>query len=68
MLVLTRKIGQQIVIDGNIIVTIVAIDGNRIRVGVQAPKDISVDRAEVHQWKREVPDAEYRSAGAAVLV
>jgi carbon storage regulator len=68
MLVLTRKIGQQIVIDGNIIVTIVAIEGNRIRVGVQAPKDITVDRAEVHQWKREAPDAEWRSARAAVLV
>jgi carbon storage regulator len=68
MLVLTRKIGHQIVIDGNIIVTIVAIEGNRIRLGVQAPKDITVDRAEVHQRKREVPDTECRSARAAVLV
>ncbi len=48
MLVLTRKIGEQLVIDGNIVVTIVAIDGNKIRLGVQAPPAIRVDRAEVH--------------------
>jgi Global regulator protein family len=34
MLVLTRTIGEQIVIDGNIVVTVVAIDGNKIRLGI----------------------------------
>ncbi len=48
MLVLTRRIGEQLVIDGNIVVTIVAIEGNKIRVGVQAPPAIRVDREEVH--------------------
>jgi carbon storage regulator len=48
MLVLTRKVGEQIVIDDNIVVTIVAIDGNKIRLGIEAPKSVRVDRAEVH--------------------
>ena len=49
MLILTRKVGEQIVIDDNIVVTIVAIDGNKIRLGIEAPKSVRVDRAEVHQ-------------------
>ena len=49
MLVLTRHIDQQIVIDGNIVVTVVCIDGNKIRLGVKAPKSVRVDRAEIHQ-------------------
>jgi carbon storage regulator len=48
MLVLTRRIGEQLVIDGNIVVTIVAIEGNKIRLGVQAPAAVRVDREEVH--------------------
>ena len=38
MLVLTRKVGEQIVIDDNITVTIVAIEGNKIRLGITAPR------------------------------
>ena len=49
MLVLTRKVGEQIVIDDNITVTIVAIEGNKIRLGINAPRCCRVDRAEVHQ-------------------
>lgn len=48
MLVLTRHIGEQIVIDGQIVVTVVAIEGNKIRLGIKAPKSVRVDRAEVH--------------------
>lgn len=49
MLVITRAIGQQIVIDSNIVLTVVAIEGNKIRLGIAAPKSVTVDRAEVHQ-------------------
>ena len=49
MLVLTRHIGEQIVIDDDIIVTVTAIEGNKIRLGIQAPKSVRVDRAEIHQ-------------------
>jgi carbon storage regulator len=49
MLVLTRKSGQEIVIDGGIRVTIIAVNGDRVRVGVTAPPEVRVDREEVHQ-------------------
>jgi carbon storage regulator CsrA len=49
MLVLTRRIGQQIVIDGVISVTVVAVRGDKARLGISAPPSICVDRAEVHE-------------------
>ncbi len=48
MLILTRKRDEQIVIDGNIIITILEIQGNKVRVGIEAPSDISVNRKEIH--------------------
>lgn len=53
MLVLTRRVGEAIVIDGNIHVTIVAIQGNCVRVGITAPPAVVVDRLEVHQRREE---------------
>ncbi|QDU23860.1 carbon storage regulator [Urbifossiella limnaea] len=58
MLVLTRKGGQEIVIDGRVRVTILAVGGDRVRVGITAPPEIRVDRAEVHE--RLVESAESR--------
>ena len=48
MLVLTRKAGEQIIIDGCITVTVVAVDGNKIRLGITAPPKVRIDREEVH--------------------
>ena len=53
MLVLTRSKGQQIVIDGSIRVTIVEVRGDRIRIGIDAPPEVRVDRAEVHARRME---------------
>jgi carbon storage regulator len=47
MLVLSRKVNERIVIDGNIIVTVVRIRGEIVRLGVDAPKDVTVHRQEV---------------------
>lgn len=47
MLVLTRKIGERIVIAGNIEVTVVRIRGNRVRLGLTLPRQLSVERSEV---------------------
>jgi carbon storage regulator len=49
MLVLSRKAGETIVIDGCISVTVTAIDRNKVRIGISAPPDIRVDRAEVRE-------------------
>jgi len=48
MLVLTRRIGETIVIDGNIRVTVVSVQGDRVRLGVVAPTAVQVHRQEVH--------------------
>ncbi|MCK5077197.1 MAG: carbon storage regulator CsrA, partial [Calditrichia bacterium] len=47
MLVLTRKLGQKIVIDETISVTIISIDENRVQLGIEAPRRIPVYRLEV---------------------
>jgi carbon storage regulator len=53
MLVLTRRLGEEIVIAGNIQVTVTAIHGDRVRLGVQAPESVRVDRGEVHRRRPE---------------
>ncbi len=58
MLVLTRKIGEEIIIDGCIRVTITAIKGDKVRIGVTAPPEIRVDREEVHQRLHEFAEPE----------
>ncbi len=53
MLVLTRKVGESIVIGKNIRITVVAIQGDKTRIGIDAPRDMPVDREEVHDRKQE---------------
>jgi len=47
MLVLSRKVNEEILIGDNIKITVVRIAGNRIRLGIAAPSDITVRRAEI---------------------
>ena len=47
MLILSRKLGEQIVIGDNIILTVVAIRGMQIRLGITAPADLSIQREEL---------------------
>ncbi len=49
MLVLSRKVGEKLVIDGNITVEIVRIQGNRITLGLVAPADVKILRGELNQ-------------------
>ena len=56
MLVLTRKLGEEIIIDGNIRVTILGIDRGKVRIGVDAPREVPVDRAEIHERRAEFAD------------
>ena len=48
MLVLSRKKNESIVIDNNIVVTVVEIRGDKVRLGIVAPKEVSVHRQEVY--------------------
>ena len=49
MLILSRKPNESIVIDGRIVVKIVRVDGEVVRVGIEAPKNLPVHRLEVYQ-------------------
>ena len=47
MLVVTRKIGERIVIDGAITVEVLEVLGNRVRIGIQAPRQVTILRQEL---------------------
>ena len=49
MLVLTRKLGEKIKIGDTITVSIVELDGHHVKLGIEAPRDITVHREEVYQ-------------------
>lgn len=50
MLVLSRKVGQEIVISDDVRVRILSIDGKRVRIGVAAPSSVTVHRAEIQRY------------------
>jgi carbon storage regulator len=49
MLVLTRRLGESITIGENVRVVIVDIDGNQVKLGIEAPREISIYREELYQ-------------------
>ncbi|MEX0650037.1 MAG: carbon storage regulator CsrA [Candidatus Andersenbacteria bacterium] len=49
MLVLSRKKNERVVIDGNIVITVVDIRGDKVRLGIEAPKEVPVHRQEVYE-------------------
>jgi carbon storage regulator len=53
MLVLSRHIGEEIVIGDEIRVTVVAVQGDRVRLGITAPRSVPVDRLEVYERRVE---------------
>jgi carbon storage regulator len=64
MLVLTRKAGEEIIINGEIRVSVVLVRGNRVRLGIEAPANVRIQRRELApscSERRQIP------AGAACL-
>ncbi len=49
MLILTRRVGESLMIGDEVNVTVLGIKGNQVRIGVNAPKDVSVHREEIYQ-------------------
>jgi len=49
MLILTRKVGETVVIGDNVTVAIIGVKGSQIRIGINAPKDVTVHREEIYE-------------------
>jgi len=53
MLVITRKIGETILINGEVVITVVSIKGRHVRIGFNAPREIRIQREEIYQKVKE---------------
>ena len=54
MLILTRRVGETVMIGDDVTITVLGVKGNQVRVGINAPKDVAVHREEIYERiKRE---------------
>ncbi len=69
MLILTRRVGETVMIGNEVTVTVLGVKGNQVRIGVNAPKDVAVHREEIYERiKRERDHDGNVSATAAKIV
>jgi carbon storage regulator len=68
MLILTRRVGETVMIGNDVTVTVLGVKGNQVRIGVNAPKDVAVHREEIYERiKREEEGGESKLHPAAKI-
>ena len=70
MLILTRRVGESLVADDDIVVTVLDVTGNQVRIGVEAPRDRAVHREEIYERlkcnNRQSPPGDKRQTHASI--
>ena len=62
MLILTRKVGESVLIGDDISITVLSVRGNQVKLGVEAPKEVSVHREEIYQRIKQMQDEQLESS------
>jgi carbon storage regulator len=68
MLILTRRVGETVMIGNEITVTVLGVKGNQVRIGVNAPKDVAVHREEIYDRIKREGDGEPQTLESAAKV
>lgn len=68
MLILTRRVGETVMVGDHVTITVLGVKGNQVRVGINAPKSVAVHREEIYvRIKREEQEAaDKQTAGSAL--
>jgi len=62
MLILTRRVGETLIIGDNVTVTVLGVKGNQVRIGVNAPKDVTVHREEIYERIKKEKEQSHASS------